>query len=136
MALTICPECKQEVSSAAPACPYCGYILQKKTAPLGEKQQNRTIGMVFLVLGFTAVFGGLILVFTWSLMGLIGLLLILGGSVLMSLGYLQMTGFYNAVCPHCGAHGTLSPRVSVWKCPQCKHTILRKDDCLEEHAEV
>lgn len=92
--------------------------MQKKTAPLGEKRQNRTIGMVFLVLGFTAVSGGLMLLFTWSLLGLLGLLLILGGSVLMSLSYLQMTGFYIAVCP------------------QCKHTSLRKDDCLEEDTEA
>ena len=67
MAINTCPECKQEVSSAAPACPHCGYPLQKKAAPLGEIQRHRTIGMVFLALGFAAVFGGLILAFTWFL---------------------------------------------------------------------
>ena len=100
------PECKQEVSSAAPACPHCGYPLQKKAAPLGEIQRHRTIGMVFLALGFAAVFGGLILAFTWSLLSILGALLIIGGSALMSMGYLQTTGFYNVSCPQCGAQGT------------------------------
>lgn len=79
MAINTCPECKQEVSSAAPACPHCGYPLQKKAAPLGEIQRHRTIGMVFLALGFAAVFGGLILAFTWSLLSILGALLIIGG---------------------------------------------------------
>ena len=34
MAINTCPECKQEVSSAAPACPHCGYPLQKKACLL------------------------------------------------------------------------------------------------------
>lgn len=126
------PECKQEVSSAAPACPHCGYPLQKKAAPLGEIQRHRTIGMVFLALGFAAVFGGLILAFTWSLLSILGALLIIGGSALMSMGYLQTTGFYNVSCPQCGAQGTLSPRARVWKCPQCKCRSLRQGDALEE----
>ena len=81
----------------------CGYPLQKKAAPLGEIQRHRTIGMVFLALGFAAVFGGLILAFTWSLLSILGALLIIGGSALMSMGYLQTTGFYNVSCPQCGA---------------------------------
>jgi ssDNA-binding Zn-finger/Zn-ribbon topoisomerase 1 len=132
MAINTCPECKQEVSSAAPACPHCGYPLQKKAAPLGEIQRHRTIGMVFLALGFAAVFGGLILAFTWSLLSILGALLIIGGSALMSMGYLQTTGFYNVSCPQCGAQGTLSPRARVWKCPQCKCRSLRQGDALEE----
>ena len=132
MAINTCPECKQEVSSAAPACPHCGYPLQKKAAPLGEIQRHRTIGMVFLALGFAAVFGGLILAFTWSLLSILGALLIIGGSALMSMGYLQTTGFYNVSCPQCGAQGTLSPRARVWKCTQCKCRILRQGDALEE----
>lgn len=114
MAINTCPECKQEVSSAAPACPHCGYPLQKKAAPLGEIQRHRTIGMVFLALGFAAVFGGLILAFTWSLLSILGALLIIGGSALMSMGYLQTTGFYNV------------------SCPQCKCRSLRQGDALEE----
>ena len=66
---------------------------KKKAAPLGEIQRHRTIGMVFLALGFAAVFGGLILAFTWSLLSILGALLIIGGSALMSMGYLQTTGF-------------------------------------------
>ena len=116
MAINTCPGCKQEVSSAAPACP----------------QRHRTIGMVFLALGFAAVFGGLILAFTWSLLSILGALLIIGGSALMSMGYLQTTGFYNVSCPQCGAQGTLSPRARVWKCPQCKCRSLRQGDALEE----
>lgn len=132
MALTPCPKCKRKISSAAPICPHCGDVLQKKRTLLGEKQRHRPVGMVFLVLGFVAVFGGLILVFTWSLMGLLGLLLIIGGSALMATGYLQMTGFFDVTCPYCGAHGTLSPRATVFKCAQCKHTSVRRNDCLEE----
>lgn len=103
--------------------------MQKKTAPLGEKRQNRTIGMVFLVLGFTAVSGGLMLLFTWSLLGLLGLL-ILGGSVLMSLGYLQMTGFYIAVCPQC-KHTSLA-RTIVWRRTQKpdRKTYLKKENWI------
>lgn len=95
-------------------------------------QRHRTIGMVFLALGFAAVFGGLILAFTWSLLSILGALLIIGGSALMSMGYLQTTGFYNVSCPQCGAQGTLSPRARVWKCPQCKCRSLRQGDALEE----
>lgn len=104
----------------------------RKSAPYSAKSSHRPVGMVFLVLGFVAVFGGLILVFTWSLMGLLGLLLIIGGSALMATGYLQMTGFFDVTCPYCGAHGTLSPRATVFKCAQCKHTSVRRNDCLEE----
>lgn len=132
MSLLICPECKQEVSAAAPACPHCGYPLQKKTTPIGEIQRHRAVGMVFLVLGFAVIFGGLILTFTWSLLSVPGVLLIVGGSALMSMGYLQTTGFYHVSCPQCGAHGTLSPRATVWKCPQCKRSSIRSVDCLEE----
>ena len=62
----------------------------------------------------------------------LGALLIIGGSALMSMGYLQTTGFYNVSCPQCGAQGTLSPRARVWKCPQCKCRSLRQGDALEE----
>lgn len=134
MGLTICPECSHEVSSSAPACLHCGYKLQKNSAPLGEIQRHRTIGMVFLTLGFAAIFGGLILVFAWSLLSILGALMIIGGSALMSMGYLQTAGFYHVACPHCGAHGTLSLRATVWKCPHCKRASIRRDGCLEEDA--
>ncbi len=49
--------------------------------------------MVFLALGFAAVFGGLIMAFTSYLLSILGALLIIGGSALMSMGYLQTTGF-------------------------------------------
>lgn len=132
MAIPTCPKCKQELSTSASVCSHCGYALKKKTIPLGNVQQHKAIGMLFLVLGFAAVFGGLILVFTWSMLSVFGALLIIGGSALMSMGYLQTTGFYNVSCPHCGAQGTLSPCARVWKCPQCKHRSLRQGDDLEE----
>lgn len=133
MAITTCPECNQEVSSSAPACPHCGGCIRKKnTIPIGKIQQHKTVGMVFLLLGFAAIFSGLILVFTWSPLSLFGGLLIVGGSALMSLGYLQMAGFYNVTCPRCGAKGALSLHAKVWHCPQCKHRCLRKGDSLEE----
>ena len=132
MAIPTCPECNQEVSSSAPACPHCRYTLKKDTTPLGNVQQHKTVGMVFLLLGFAAIFGGLILMFTWSLLSILGGLLIVGGSALMSLGYLQMAGFYNVTCPRCGAKGTLSLRAKVWSCPQCKHRCPRTGDSLEE----
>lgn len=132
MAIPRCPKCNQALYSSASVCSHCGYSLKKKTIPLGNVQQHKTIGMLFLVLGFAAVFGGLILVFTWSLLSILGALMIIGGSALMSMGYLQTTGFYNVSCPQCGAQGTLSPRARVWKCPQCKCRSLRQGDALEE----
>lgn len=30
MALTLCPECKKEISSTAEACPHCGFTLKPK----------------------------------------------------------------------------------------------------------
>ena len=59
MAIPTCPECNQEVSSSAPACPHCRYTLKKDTTPLGNVQQHKTVGMVFLLLGFSAIFGGI-----------------------------------------------------------------------------
>lgn len=40
MALVHCPECGHQVSSQAPACPSCGYPLQKGGASPGEPPQN------------------------------------------------------------------------------------------------
>ena len=38
MALVRCPECGHQVSSQAPACPSCGYPLQKGAAPPAPQQ--------------------------------------------------------------------------------------------------
>jgi len=40
MALTNCPECKNEVSSIAEACPKCGYPLKKEREKEEEKKKT------------------------------------------------------------------------------------------------
>lgn len=43
MALIKCPECGKEVSSSAPSCPHCGYVLKKTTsAPTYHRYESRS----------------------------------------------------------------------------------------------
>lgn len=56
MALIHCPECGREVSSQAPACPACGYPLQRTAEPPARPpapvlQSPHLWGRVALVLG-------------------------------------------------------------------------------------
>jgi hypothetical protein len=47
MALSPCPECKHEISSAAPSCPHCGFV--RRPEPRATSRGTRWFGKIVLI---------------------------------------------------------------------------------------
>ena len=85
MALTECPECREQVSTTASSCPHCGYTLRPSREGGSEpefsewRQRHRTL---YWTIGIVSVIAGIVcLFFSWPF----GLFLLLVVPVVMAL---------------------------------------------------
>lgn len=56
MALIICPECGEKVSTSAQQCPHCGYVLKQKSKSSKYDRKYAIIGCVLFIIGLAFQF--------------------------------------------------------------------------------
>ncbi|MEG1894592.1 MAG: zinc ribbon domain-containing protein [Oscillospiraceae bacterium] len=134
MALIICPECNNQISDTAAACPHCGYSLlhsvkteeQIKKTEIGELKKNTAaaitmiiVGTVFLIIGIL----GAIVVIGWPF--------IIVGFFLLVLGTSKVKGEHDVICPYCGTAGRITAAAENYKCNSCKKISVRNGNELK-----
>lgn len=137
MALITCPECQQQISDHAAACPKCGYVLSSaETAPtvrvpqptrLGAQEKNMAAGgggscggMLLFGLGIPMLF-----LFLPAGIGMIAI-----GIVVLSKGNANTVGHHKAICPYCGKEGDILSTSESYRCPACTKRSVKKGDYL------
>lgn len=142
MALIYCPECGKQISDMAPSCPYCGYVMQKTTAPdvvqqveiharstdVGNFCQNITGGIIAIVVGIGLTIVGIITTIVTFLLGLPTLLV---GMMIIGYGYMLCVGRAACECPYCGSTGKITKGDRNYKCPICKKISAYVDGKLK-----
>ena len=130
MALVKCPECGNQMSDTAEACPHCGYqttLLLKSTFSImltptktGEVVADRQTGggMVaggILVYILSLVIGPQMMPLS-ILAGLAGLAC---ATVLLYKGTQKIRGYRIVVCPHCRHTQKFDAKMRTLRCPNC-----------------
>lgn len=131
MALITCPECKKEISDTAISCPSCGFVLpgaqkvvsQVRTSKITYAKKNPLLGGVLIVIGaIGSVFSLLFLP--------IGIISLIGGIFVLTMGVSLCVGLAKVNCPYCGKPRQIQRNSVNMKCPYCKKTSVRDGDEL------
>ncbi len=135
MALVSCPECEKLISDTTPTCPHCGYRLsteapsasQSLPTEIGALEKNTPTGAIKIVGGIAIILISIPFIGVFGL----GIFSMIGGFLLFSMGYMNITGLHNVTCPHCKTAGHMTCSAQNYKCPTCKKLSVRKANYLE-----
>jgi ssDNA-binding Zn-finger/Zn-ribbon topoisomerase 1 len=135
MALVKCPECGKEVSSAATACPNCGYpmdaVRQAASVVTGQPPEGDDLPPGVTRLGpidRKDTFAGIGI----AIMGVCCLLIFpILGIITVLIGLAFIGAKRSGPCPHCGLGITIRNSATEGRCPNCKQLYTHSGDYLK-----
>ena len=93
---------------------------------LSDVKYNRVLGIIYLFSGLLLTFFGFL-----TLTIIIGIFGIIGGFVLISFSFMNLSGYRDGKCPYCHNEIKVVASAKTFKCPRCKKISTVVENTLE-----